>query len=118
MITHETISVDTSDAEVIRVNYVQIDNGIDMGGKLVFDRSNVAYVAQQVEAACESNYVATEAQQGKDHLRIYQSGSDQQSIVNVLCKRDPAGPHGGLSGLMMTIEYAKKLVALLRAVKN
>ena len=117
MITHESIALDTSDPQVLRVDYVQMDDDIDMGGKLIFDRANIEYVLKEVEACCEHDYAETTAQVGPDHLRVYQSGPDQRPIVNVLCKRE-APPHAGLSGLMMTIPYAKKLVELLRGIGN
>jgi len=118
VITHESLALDTSDPQVVRVNYVQLDDGIDMGGKLVFDRANLGYVIKEVQAASGYTYEKTEAQVGPDHFRIYQSGSDQQPIVNVLVRREKSLPHGGLTGVMMTIPYAKKLVELLTGIEG
>ena len=114
MITSETLSLEEPDGGVLVVRYVQIDNGIDMGGKLVIDRANGDYVAKEVEACIAYDYAGTEVQLGTDHLRIYSSGSDQRSFVNVLCRRDGPEPWGGLSGLMLTVSAAQQLAELLR----
>lgn len=114
VITTETLSLEIPDGGLLLVRYVVVENGIDMGGKLVLDRANGEYVAGELEACCEYDYAGTEVQRGPDHLRIYQSGSDQRSIVNILCRRDAALPHGGLSGLMLTVPAARQLAKFLR----
>lgn len=113
VITYESLSVDTQEPGVVRVRYVQLDGGIDMGGTLVFDRANLAYFAAELAACGEHDYERTERQCGRDHVRIYQSGSDQQSFVNVLCRQEG----GGLSGLILTIPYAMGLAGLLRGLE-
>lgn len=119
MITQESIDLDTSDASVVRVRYVQMDDGIDMGGELVIDRATVPYLVEQVEAcATKYPYPQTTAKIGNDELRIYASGSDQMPIVNVINRRPEGGKAGGLYGLMMTEAYAKRLVGLLRVLRN
>lgn len=114
MICGEELSIDTSDATVIRVRYVQIDGKFDMGGSLVFDRANRTYIAEQLEACCSLDYAGTETQLGPDHLRIYQSGADYCPTINILCRRDGQAVHAGLSGLMLTAAYALRLSAMLR----
>jgi hypothetical protein len=111
VISHESLALVLEDPNVVRVDYVQLDGRVDMGGKLFVSRANLAYVAEQLEAACAPDYAATDVQRGPERLRVYGSGSDQQPIVNILCNREP----GGLSGLMLTIASAQKLAAMLRA---
>ena len=119
MITHESIDLDTSDAAVVRVRYVQMDDDIDMGGELVIDRATVPYLVEQVDACANVYpYPQTSAKVGTDELRIYASGSDQMPIVNVINRRPEGGKAGGLYGLMLTVPYAQRLVGLLRALRN
>lgn len=115
-ITSESISVDRSDPNFISVLYVQVQDGLDMGGRLMLERKSlpliVAMLAQNLNA---DGSPPIEFQCGYDSFRIYESGSDQQPIINVLNRRPEAVPHSGLTGLMMTTQAAKFLLDLLRA---
>lgn len=114
MITSESIDVDSSDPRVIHVTYVQMDDGMDMGGKLSIDRSTAPYVVDQLVAATtQYGFPGSEAQVGPDALRIYESGPEQAPIINIINKRD-----GKTYGLMLTVPYAKKLIDLLRNLRN
>jgi hypothetical protein len=114
VITSESIDVDSSDPAVIKVTYVQMDDGIDMGGKLSIDRATVPYLVDQLVAATtQYGFPGSDAQVGPDALRVYESGPEQAPIMNVIHERD-----GRVYGLMLTVPYARKLVDLLRALRT
>ena len=111
MITNESLTFDRTEGDVVRARYVQIEDGIDYGGTLTIDRGNAAYVAEQL-AACarEHGYRQTDAERGRDAIRVYASGPDYRPIVNVIVSRtDGVG-----SALMLTVPYAQKLADELR----
>lgn len=113
MITREALSLEPGDERIVRVTYVQMDDGLDMGGTLIVSRANASWLAGELVACAERHgaYDAVDVQRGEDHVRVYASGSDQQPIVNVLVRR----PESGLSGMMLTLPYAIELAGLLRA---
>jgi hypothetical protein len=117
MITVDSISVDTSEPDFVNVHYVQLDDGLDMGGRLRIELQSVPAMIEML-SACLNVYVSktSERQCGHDSLRVYESGSDQQPITNILNRRPVGAPHGGLTGLMMTRQAAEELWKQLLAV--
>lgn len=119
MISHEDLTLDDSDRTFVRVTYVQIDKGIDMGGTLLVDRALAAALAERIEAVMSRTEREVDVELGKgERLRIYESGSDQCPILNVTWRRPPSHPSPGLSGLMLTMPYAERLVRALEGVRR
>ena len=117
MITVDSISVDTSEPDFVNVSYVQLDDGIDMGGRLCLELESVPTMLEMLYACLnirDSN--SSERQCGYDSFRVYQSGAEQQPITNILNRRPDGAPHGGLTGLMLTRPAAEELLKQLLAV--
>src|SRR5215203_6790639 len=117
MITVDSISVDTSEPNFVNVYYVQLDDGIDMGGRLCIELKSVPTVIEVLYAClniCDSG--TSERQCGHDSFRVYESGSDQRPVTNILNRRPDGASHGGLTGLMMTRSAAEELLKQLLAV--
>ena len=117
MITKDFISVDTAESGFVNVNYVQVDDGIDMGGRLCIELKSVPTVIEMLYSCLniyDSNTI--ERQSGHDAMRVYESGAVQQPITNILNRRPDGGPHGGLTGLMMTRPAAEDLLKQLLAL--
>ncbi len=118
MITTDIISIDTAEPGFVNVHYVQVDDGIDMGGWLCIEQESVPTVAELLHA-CLNIYAfpKTERRCGHDTFVVYESGPEQRPITNILNQRPPDGvPHSGVSGLMMTRLAAEDLVRQLLAL--
>ena len=117
MIIKESVSVDASESGFICVNYVQVDDGLDMGGRLLFERKSVTLITALLYT-CPNvhDFPEVECRCGDDAFRVYGSGSDQRPIINILNRRPDGAPHGGLAGLMLTTPAAKTLFEQLRAL--
>lgn len=114
MITNESISVDASEQFFFTVRYTQLDDGIDMGGRLYFERTSVYTIIELLNAYFGINtFPEITCQCGHDNFRFYESGSDQQSFINLLNKRPDGVSKSGLSGLMLTKSAARKLFSEL-----
>lgn len=117
MITVDSISVDTSEPNFVNVYYVQLDDGIDMGGRLCIELQCVPTITGMLYACLNLDVSQkSERQCGQDSLRVYESGSEQQPITNILNRRPDGAPHAGLTGLMMTRPAAEELLKQLLAV--
>lgn len=114
MITNESVSLDTSEQLFFTVNYIQSDEGIDMGGRLCFERLSVYTIIELLNVHLSLNsFPEIECQCGHDNFRFYESGSDQQSFINILNKRPDDAAKSGLSGLMLTRKAARILLSKL-----
>src|SRR5215208_6979797 len=116
MVTVDSISVDIAEPNFVNVHYVQLDGGIDMGGHLCIELKSVPTMMGMLYA-CLNIYDSNtgERQCGHDSFRVYESGSDQQPITNILNRRPDGALHGGLTGLMMTRSAAEELLKQLLA---
>jgi len=111
----ESVSVDTSEPGFISVHYVQLDNGLDMGGRLLFERKSVPLIMALFNTCLNVySFPKVECQCGDDAFRVYVSGSDQQLIINILNRRPGGVLHGGLTGLMLTTAATEALFEQLR----
>ena len=119
MITNESISIDTSDQFFFTIHYIQLDDGIDMGGKLWFERRSVYTIIELLNAYLMLNeFPENSCQCGDDNLRFYLSGSDQQTIINILNTRPDSTEKSGLSGVMLTKIAAVELISKLLYDRN
>lgn len=117
MITVDSISVDTSEPDFVNVHYVQLDDGIDMGGRLCIELKSVPTVIEMLDV-CLHTYAPNQIERecGHDSLRVYESGADYQPITNILNRRPDGVLHSGLTGLMMTRSAAEELLKQLLAL--
>jgi len=117
LLTGESLFVDASEPGFIGVHYVQLDDGLDMGGRLLIERMSVPLIIALLHASLKVDaFAGVECRCGDDSFRVYGSGSDQQPIINILNRRPEGLPHGGLTGLMMTTAAAETLLEQLRAL--
>jgi hypothetical protein len=118
MIKQESYSVDTSETGLIHIHHVQIeDTGVDMGGHIWFERTNLPWVVGSLRACVSTyGYPGTETQAGPDHLKVFESGAEQAPIINLRNRRAKETPHGGVYALMMSKPVAEKLILELAAL--
>ena len=117
MISEESVTVDASEPGFISVHYVQLDDGLDMGGRLLLGRKSVPLIIALLHASLDVHaFAGVECQCGEDSFQVYGSGSDQQPIINIMNRRPERAPHGGLTGLMMTTPAARALFEQLRSL--
>lgn len=101
---------------VVRLTAVY-DNGIDMGGLFAFDRTNLDWLAGQVDAALDAwGYQGVEETHGRDAFRVFGGGTDAQPVVNVQNERPADAPSPGVCTLSMTQPVATKLRDILRSI--
>jgi len=114
VISKESVSVDASEPGFISISYVQLDDGIDMGGRLLIERKSLPLITALLHASLDVYaFTEVECRCGEDAFRVYGSGSDQQPIINILNRRPEGAPHGGLTGLMMTTSAVEALLEQL-----
>jgi hypothetical protein len=119
MIVKESYTLDTSDPNIIHIHHVQVEhNGVNMGGPMWFERKNLPWVVQNLQA-CLTTYAFPEAslQSGPDDLKVLESGPEQAPIINLLNRRDKDAAHGGVYALLLSKPIAEKLVKELAAIK-
>jgi ankyrin repeat protein len=88
-----------------------------MGGRLCFERRNLPVVIEMVRA-CLIIHPLNEinCEPGHDVLKIYESGSDYQSFINIMNRRPENVAKSGLSGLTLTISAAEDMTKQLSSV--
>jgi hypothetical protein len=117
MITEDTVTVETSEPGFVKVRYVQLDDGIDMGGRLCFEQASVSTVIEILSRCLNIHDQAQiERRCGNDSFRVYGSGHEQRPFYNILNRRPDAAPNGGLTGLMMTGSATEDLLKQLSAL--
>lgn len=118
MIKHESYSVDTSEPGFIHIHHVQIeDTGIDMGSHIWFERSNLPWVVGSLRQCVTTyGYPGAELQSGQDHLRVFESGAEQEPFINLRNRRPQDAPHGGAYVLMISKPVTEKLIRELGAL--
>lgn len=118
-IVKESYSIDTSVAGFIHVHYVQLHaNGLDMGGPMWFERSNLRWVVDTLRA-CATTYAFPRAahKSGDDDFLIAETGPEQQPFINLSNSRPKTAAHGGVYNLSMTKPIAQQFIAELGAIK-
>lgn len=116
-ITSRRLRLSLRVAVLVVIRYLQLDDGIDMGGTLRLEKQSVAgfidtllkfvYVYAQPEIVIRC---------GADDLTIYESGPVRQPCYNVLNRRATETPGGRLSGLMLTRWAAEEIMSKLLAL--
>lgn len=116
-ILSETVTASATNG-LVRIELTQIhDDGLDLGGVLVFDQASAGWLADHVERASEVwGFEELDTVMGPDHFTIYIGGSEMQPFVHVHNQRDASAPEGKVYTLGMTTNAARSLVAQLRAV--
>lgn len=113
----ETYALDISDTGFIHIHTRQLDeSGLDMGGHLWFERTNLPWVVDQLrDCLAEDRYLKME-ERGSDDLSVsrYDPG---MRFVMFRNRRLLAVPHGGTHMLLLTEGTAQALFADLAALE-
>ena len=111
IIISEDVSVGINAAGLVEITHVQIhDDGIDMGGKLMFEVPATSWVTAELSKAGQVwGYNAKDHSAGADNLRVFIGGSDMQPFVHLHNQRDPEAPEGRIYALGMSVDTAKAL---------
>lgn len=120
MIIEESFSVDATDPGFIVVHHTEIHaRGIDMSGRVWFERCNLDWVVATLNASL-TIYAYPEAtlDRGDDRLKIYESGHEQAPCTNLYNRRPPGAVRGGLSGTGMSRNIALQVLHALAALRN
>ena len=115
----ESIEVDLADAVLVRVHHVsRRASGVDMGGRLVFERAALAQLVAAVELQAKHNRTPDQDfVVGNDDISVFGSGHEMSPLVNITVRRDKELPGGGLYNVILSESVANELVAKLRALQ-
>lgn len=119
-IVKETVTVDTSDPAFVHVVQQRVkDTGQDIGGQLWFERANLRWVVDTLRA-CLATYGFPETvhQGGQDSLKVFESGPEQEPVVNLFNVRPKDAPHGGVYARSMSRAAAEQLANQLASLGN
>ena len=111
-ILKESYAIDTSESGFVHVTYTQlVDNGVDMGGQMWFERTNLRWVVDALKT-CVNSYGSpkTSTQAGQDSLSVAESGHEQQPFVNLRNRRPADAPHPGAFTVALTKPLATQFV--------
>ncbi|HRE90221.1 MAG TPA: hypothetical protein PK095_13890 [Myxococcota bacterium] len=119
-IIQQSISVSPTGTGEVLVRHVEVhDDGIDMGGELVLEVSNAAWLADKaLEAADAWGFARLEQPMAPDHFIVYVGGSDWQPFVHIHNLRGAAPRHGKTFTLAMTTDLARQLGEDLKALAD
>ncbi len=98
----EKIGVGELDGGRLAIGYLRITpDGVDMGGYLIFNRENAAWLIEKLLLAADDRLPETEGHFDPDHFTVYCSGGDRgrPHCVNVLNRRLGTGPLGTYCGI-------------------
>jgi hypothetical protein len=118
-IRKETVAVDEAEPGFVHVSHQQIiqDSGRDMGGELWFERDHVRWVIDKLRGQLTTYaFPEAELQHGRDRLRVWESGPEQQPFINVFNTRPEDAPRGGMFALSISRPVAEQLLAQLDAL--
>ena len=112
----ETIDV-SAEGDLVRVEYHEIrDSGHDLGGVLWVERPSVSWLADALESGLDVHpFPEVSESRGDDNLRLYESGPEQAPVINIINRRAKEASNGGLCGVNVSVDVARKLLTLLSA---
>jgi len=110
-IVKETVAIDTSDPGFLHVTQHRVkDTGQDIGGQLWFERDNLRWVIDTLRACLATyGFPETTLQRGQDSLKVFESGPEQQPVVNLFNVRPKDAAHGGVYARSMSRQVAEQL---------
>jgi hypothetical protein len=111
-ILKESYSIDTSVPGFVHVQYTQlVDNGVDMGGHMWFERANLPWVVDALKT-CINVYATPRValQAGQDSLSVSESGHEQQPFIGLRNRRPADAPHPGAFAVSLTKPLATQFV--------
>lgn len=117
-IVKESVAVDAAEPDFIHVVQQRIkDTGKDIGGQIWFERANLRWVVDTLRACLTTyGFPETVLQSGQDSLKVFESGPEQQPVVNLFNVRPKDAPHGGVYARSMSRPVAEQLATQLAAL--
>lgn len=117
-IVKETVTVSTPEPGFVHVVQSRVkDSGQDIGGQLWFERENLPWVIATLRACLATyGFPETAVQRGGDSLKVFESGPEQEPVVNLFNVRPKDAPHGGVYARTMSRSVAEQLVEQLAAL--
>jgi hypothetical protein len=117
-IVQDSYRLDRSDAEHIGIEYssvVQIDDRTHSApGSVWIERGNARWLGRALQTALQTRGGTAQALHSPpDHIRVDESGPEQEPYINITNERPAEGPHGGYAWFAMTAALAAKLSAEL-----
>jgi len=117
-IVKESVTVDAAEPGFVHVIQQRVkDTGKDIGGQIWFERANLRWVIDALRA-CLTTYALPEAvlQRGQDSLKVFESGPEQEPVINLFNTRPEGAPHGGVYARSMSRPVAEQLARQLDAI--
>lgn len=117
-IVRESVAVDAAEPGFIHVTQQRVkDTGQDIGGQIWFERANLRWVIDTLRA-CLATHGFPEAvlQGGQDSLKVFESGPEQDPVINLFNVRPADAPHGGVYARSMSRPVAEQLATQLAAL--
>jgi hypothetical protein len=110
-IVNESVSIDAAEPGFVRVTQVRVkDTGQDIGGQIWFERGSLAWVIDTLRACLATyGFPETTAQIGQDSLKVFESGPEQEPVINLFNVRPKDAAHGGVYARSMSRPIAEKL---------
>lgn len=117
-IVRESIAVDAAEPGFIHVVQQRVkDTGQDIGGQIWFERANLRWVVDTLRACLATyGFPETVQQSGQDSLKVFESGPEQQPVVNLFNVRPAEAPHGGVYARSMSRQVAEQLAEQLAKI--
>jgi hypothetical protein len=110
-IVKESFSIDAGQPGFVHVTQQRVkDTGQDIGGQIWFERGSLRWVVDTLRACLATyGFPETTAQIGQDSLKVFESGSEQDPVINLFNVRPNDAAHGGVYARSMSRPIAEKL---------
>lgn len=110
-IVKESVSIDAAEPGFVHVTQERVkDTGQDIGGQIWFERGSLRWVIDTLRACLATyGFPETTAQIGQDSLKVFESGPEQEPVINLFNVRPKDAPHGGVYARSMSRPIAEKL---------
>lgn len=117
-IVKESVTVAAAEPGFVHVVQERVkDTGQDIGGQLWFERAHVRWIVDTLRAALETyGFPETVHRGGQDDLKIFESGPEQEPVINLFNVRPKDAPHGGVYARSLSRRVAAQLVDQLAAL--
>ncbi len=111
-INDDKLFINNSESEFVKVQYYEIDDGLDLGEWLYLERASIPTFIDLL-SQCLSAYGL---RSGNDSIQIYDSGRKPQSFYNIDNRRPDGVEYSGLSGFTINRSDAEELLRRLTGI--
>ncbi len=111
-INDDRLFINESESEFVKVQYYEIDDGLDLGDWLYLERASIpTFIGLLSQRLSVYGHRC-----GNDSFQIYDSGRKPQSFYNIDNRRPDGMEYGGLSGFTINRSDAEDLLKRLSGV--